>query len=84
MNRALNRDRSVDFKVYDRSSGVAAYLDTLGPLEKPHRGSRVGLEPRDLPATNGAAQYAPSPEEIIKTTHLASPDGPPPEGHGTE
>lgn len=78
------RDRSVDFKVYDRSSGVAAYLDTLGPLEKPHRGSRVGLETRDLPATTGAAQYAPSPEEIIKTTHLASPEGPPPEGQGTE
>ncbi|MCA9298408.1 MAG: carbon-nitrogen hydrolase family protein, partial [Phycisphaerales bacterium] len=28
------RDRAVDFRVYDRSSGVASYLDTLRPLEK--------------------------------------------------
>ncbi len=37
------RDRQVEFKVYDRSSGVASYLDTLGPLAKPERGSRAGL-----------------------------------------
>lgn len=29
------RDRAVDFAVYRRDSGVAAYLDTLGPLKKP-------------------------------------------------
>jgi predicted amidohydrolase len=78
------RDRSVDFKVYDRNSGVAAYLDTLGPLEKPLRGSHVGMESGDLPATTGAAQYAPTPEEIIKTTHLASPEDPLPGGNGKE
>lgn len=37
------RDRVVDFTVYDRASGVAAYLDTLGPLEKMARGSKAGL-----------------------------------------
>ena len=29
------RDRAVDFNVYRPNSGVAAYLDTLGPLSKP-------------------------------------------------
>ena len=29
------RDRPVDFKVYQRDSGVADYLNSLGPLEKP-------------------------------------------------
>jgi len=38
------RDRRVDFAVYDRGSAVADYLKTLGPLEKPARGSRVGLD----------------------------------------
>lgn len=37
------RDRSVDFSVYDRSSGTDAYLHGLGPLEIPHQGSRAGL-----------------------------------------
>lgn len=37
------RDRAVDFTVYDKSSGIAAYLDTLGPLEKMARGSKAGL-----------------------------------------
>ena len=39
------RDRAVNFTVYDRASGVAAYLDSLGPLEKMTRGSRAGLGP---------------------------------------
>ena len=38
------RDRAADFPVYDRSAGVAAYLDALGPLQMPARGSRAGLE----------------------------------------
>ena len=37
------RDRRVDFAVYQRDSGVASYLDTLGPLEKMARGSKAGL-----------------------------------------
>ncbi|MDW4499280.1 carbon-nitrogen hydrolase family protein [Sulfitobacter sp. D35] len=38
------RDRSVDFSVYDRASGTASYLDTLGPLEMPRQGTRSGLQ----------------------------------------
>lgn len=37
------RDRAIEFDVYNRESGVAAYLDTLGPLEKMARGSHAGL-----------------------------------------
>lgn len=37
------RDRKVDFTVYDKDSGVSAYLDTLGPLEIMARGSKAGL-----------------------------------------
>ena len=58
------RDREADFTVYDRSSGVDSYLNTLGPLETPKQGSRAGLgvsdprsalagEPRD-PAAQAA------------------------------
>jgi predicted amidohydrolase len=37
------RDRSVDFAVYDRSRFDQNYLDALGPLVKPERGSRAGI-----------------------------------------
>lgn len=37
------RDRSVDFSVYDRSSGTDSYLHQLGPLETPRQGSRAGI-----------------------------------------
>lgn len=43
------RDRSVDFSVYDRTSGADAFLHTLGPLEIPQQGSRAGLRV-DVPA----------------------------------
>jgi predicted amidohydrolase len=45
------RDRSVDFPVYDRSSGSDAYLQSLGPLEMPRQGSRSGLDLRDTSVT---------------------------------
>jgi predicted amidohydrolase len=50
------RDRSVDFSVYDRSSGTDAYLHTLGALEIPAQGSRTGLAPnlRDTSLTGGS------------------------------
>lgn len=58
------RDRAVEFTVYDRSSGVASYLDTLGPLEKMTRGSRAGLDyptpPPPTPVPN-PADAAPIP-----------------------
>ncbi len=37
------RDREVEFSVYDRTSGVDGFLNTLGPLEVPQQGSRAGL-----------------------------------------
>ncbi len=37
------RDRPVEFSVYQRSPESDAYLQSLGPLTKPHRGSRAGL-----------------------------------------
>ena len=50
------REREVDFKVYDRTSGVARWLDTLGPLEPMQRGTRVGLEGRPAPGQPPAVQ----------------------------
>jgi len=47
------RDRSVDFPVYDRTSGVDAYLHGLGKLETPGQGSQAGLP------TSAAAVYQP-------------------------
>jgi predicted amidohydrolase len=41
------RDRRVEFSVYNRqvpNPVTSAYLDTLGPLIKPHRGTRAGLK----------------------------------------
>lgn len=58
------RDRAVEFPVYDRNSGVAAYLDTLGPLEKMSRGSRAGLA--------HAASHTPSTEPAAPTEPPAS------------
>lgn len=54
------RDSEVAFDVYrrDRADG---YLGTLGPLEKPRRGSRAGLEPHTparAPATGNGADRA--------------------------
>ena len=37
------RDRPIDFSVYQRGSAAEAYLQSLGPLAKPERGSRAGL-----------------------------------------
>ncbi len=36
------RDCAVDFPVYDRARGDRAYLDSLGPLEKPGREGAPG------------------------------------------
>ena len=51
------RDRKVDFTVYERTSGVDAYLHTLGPLTMPGRGERAGL-PRDAVATESTPTIA--------------------------
>jgi predicted amidohydrolase len=41
------RDREADFPIYDRTSGADSYLQTLGPLETPKKGSRAGMEVSD-------------------------------------
>lgn len=38
------RDRPVEFPVYDRAAFDASYLNTLGPLQIPAKGSRAGLD----------------------------------------
>ncbi len=66
------RDRAVDFTVYDRSSGQAAYLDTLGPLEKMARGSRAGIAAGAAPITAEAPiQPAPTPPSTPSQPHSA-------------
>ena len=58
------RDRPVEFPAYQRSAESEAYLQSLGPLTKPHRGSRAGIavdsvdkaaEPGTAPDTFGHA-----------------------------
>jgi predicted amidohydrolase len=55
------RDRPVDFPVYSRTTESEAYLQSLGPLTKPHRGSRAGL--KDQGADNAEAP-ADSPNSV--------------------
>lgn len=63
------RDRSNDFSVYDRSSGVDSYLQTLGPLEIPHQGSRAGLHV-DIPAKSMPLVHDPiSPAHAYTVVH---------------
>ena len=49
------RDRPVDFPVYDRGSGTDSYLQTLGPLEMPSKGSDAGLGAADPRSAVGEA-----------------------------
>ena len=37
------RDRSIEFPIYDIDSNAGEYLDTLGPLAMPQRGTQAGL-----------------------------------------
>ena len=46
------RDRPVDFAVYQRGGPADAYLQSLGPLVKPERGSRAGLAGTQKPGDN--------------------------------
>ncbi len=51
------RDRPVDFPVYVRTPESEAYLQSLGPLTKPHRGSRAGI--KDKVSENAVPPVAP-------------------------
>ena len=74
------RDRKVEFSVYDRASGTASYLDTLGPLQKMARGSRAGLSTGATgvsPDELGPGGQPPVPEPEGPVAGLG---GPPPSG----
>jgi hypothetical protein len=49
------RDSKVAFTIYDGDPKARAFLDSLGPLAKPQRGSRIGLPPVPAPETESAA-----------------------------
>ena len=72
------RDRAVEFSVYDRNSGVASYLDTLGPLEKMARGSRAGMGPAVEPGNGVAIAPAAASESPVPGGMGVAP--PPTEG----
>ena len=74
------RDRAVEFSVYDRASGTASYLDTLGPLEKMARGSRAGISsaasfPPDVPASAPTDSSHPAATPPTPAPHI--PNDPP-------
>ncbi len=54
------RDREADFSVYDRTSGVDSYLNTLGPLQTPQQGSRAGVDMADPRSALSQDHIAPS------------------------
>lgn len=62
------RDRSVDFPIYDRTSGTDAFLHTLGPLELPQQGSRAGLHVDHPAETARGAEAQNSHPEIGATS----------------
>jgi len=68
------RDRAVEFTVYDRTSGVASYLDTLGTLEKMARGSRAGIV--EHPAAAEPDAFAAPPATGVPDPAIA-PSAPP-------
>jgi hypothetical protein len=41
------RERKVEFDLYSRQGREWPYLQSLGPLQKPDRGSHAGLQPKD-------------------------------------
>ena len=63
------RDRAVDFDVYRRDSTNYGYLDSLGPLEVPKRGSRAGIdkqgERRGAQTQEAVAEHPPAGFAVI-------------------
>jgi len=69
------RDRKVEFTVYDRNSGVDAFLNSLGPLEKMSRGQKVAgaTSGNHTPVAPPAA--APAPAAVPAAPHPTTPGG---------
>ena len=42
------RDRTVEFAVYTPEARAWPYLQSLGPLVKPDRGSQAGIQPKEI------------------------------------
>lgn len=63
------RDRAVDFSVYDRTASGFGYLQTLGPLVVPERGSQAGLPSNAAPVVELA-----TPPTPIQTNGKTSPE----------
>ncbi|MEM9781716.1 MAG: carbon-nitrogen hydrolase family protein [Pseudomonadota bacterium] len=66
------RDRSAEFPIYAGDPAAKAYLDTLGPLELPQRGTRAGLDPIASSTAATAADPRLSPEAGTPHTDHAS------------
>jgi len=58
------RDRTADFPVYRRDAGADAYLQTLGPLQMPQRGTTAGLQAG--PPANALAADPPLRPAVVK------------------
>lgn len=80
------RDRKVDFKIYRDPASAGNYLETLGQLEKPERGSKAGLKsPEEKHATTPFLATLPTlpstpipaasiPETPLPTAPISQPD----------
>jgi len=56
------RDANIEFPVYSANGNARAYLNDLGPLERPERGSRAGLHGTARPVPAAPRPNAGSPE----------------------
>jgi predicted amidohydrolase len=58
------RDRRVEFDVYRPEAFDNGYLESLGRLERPRRGSRAGLAPLQAESAEEATAVYPAPAEF--------------------
>jgi len=72
------RDCRVDFRVYKDDPSMRGYLNSLGPLALPARGSRAGIRPAAAPPADSAAPQPASPDFSADSAapQPASPDSP--------
>ncbi len=58
------RDRRVDFHVYRPEAFDNGYLESLGRLDRPRRGSRAGLTPQQAESAEEAMAVYPAPADF--------------------
>jgi len=83
------RDRRVEFDLYHPGNRRTPYLDTLGPLEKPKRGSRAGLRdaappPRAAAGAPPAARATGAAKGVVPSLVPGHPAAAPPNSDGEE